>query len=39
MLFCLYFQGRNFKRNVLYTHFIVCLVVVIIAVITVAAHS
>lgn len=28
--------GRNFKRNVLFTHFIVCLVVVIIAVITVA---
>lgn len=28
--------GRNFKRNVLFTHFIVCLIVVIIAVITVA---
>ncbi|XP_052775405.1 putative ferric-chelate reductase 1 [Mya arenaria] len=28
--------GRNFKRNVLYTHFIVCLIVVLIAVITVA---
>ncbi|KAL4236801.1 DOMON domain-containing protein frrs1L [Mactra antiquata] len=28
--------GRTFKRNILFTHFIVCLIVVIIAVITVA---
>ena len=31
-----YLQGRQFKKNVLYTHFIVCLIVVIVAVITVA---
>ncbi|XP_045158667.2 putative ferric-chelate reductase 1 homolog [Mercenaria mercenaria] len=30
--------GRNFKRNVLLTHFIVCLIVVIISVIVVAVY-